>query len=68
MYQQMIRETLAELGRQGSDPRYVEAWMRLESGTLDGLADWDVAVRRAAACVEAAGTERNERLAASYAL
>ena len=35
MYEQMIREAMARLGRIGEqDPAIVEAWMRLEHGTL----------------------------------
>lgn len=38
MYAKMIREDMARLGRVGAhDPAHVEAWMRLECGTLDGL-------------------------------
>ena len=32
-----IRETLAKIGRIGVDPRHVEAFMRDEYGTFDGL-------------------------------
>ena len=34
MYRDRIRETLARQGKAGIDPRWVEAWMRLEHGTL----------------------------------
>jgi len=70
MYQQMIRETLARLGRIGTDPRHVEGWMRLEFGTLDHLggAAWNRAVSEAVDCVDAAEPGINDRLAASYGL
>ena len=67
MYQQMIREELARQGRIGTSPRWVEAWMRLELGTLDWI---DKArLRREVAvsveCIDACTTEENERLATS---
>ena len=70
MYQQMIRETLARLGRIGTDARHVEGWMRCESGTLDHLggATWNRAVREAVECVDAAEPGVSDRLAASYGL
>lgn len=37
MYTTMIRETAAKLGFLGTDAAQVEAWMRLECGTLDWL-------------------------------
>lgn len=37
MYQTLIREILARLGRLGTEPRHVEAIMRLDHSTLDGL-------------------------------
>jgi len=70
MYQQMIRETLAKQGRIGVKPHQVEAWMRLEFGTLDALggAAWNRAVREATDCIDAAGDEQSERLAKSYGI
>ena len=38
MYQRMIREELARKGYVGQyDPRHIEAYMRIEHPTLDGL-------------------------------
>ncbi|MDP2361965.1 MAG: hypothetical protein Q8O14_14645 [bacterium] len=34
MYQKAIEEELARQGRIGTNPRWVEGWMRLECGTL----------------------------------
>lgn len=53
-----------------ASPRYVEAWMRLEHSTLDGLsaAQFREEVRVAEACIAEAGAEQSERLAESYGL
>ena len=52
------------------DPRHVEAWMRLEHPTLDGLSRraFDEAVQEALACARAAGPDESEALAASFGL
>ena len=68
MYNQLIREALAKQGRIGVEPRHVEAFMRLEFGTLDGVCNWDRAVREAADGVVAAGPGLSEELALSYGL
>lgn len=70
MYQQMIRETLANQGRIGVKPHQVEAWMRLEFGTLDALggAAWNRAVREAVDCIDGCPESQSERLAQSYGL
>jgi len=70
MYQQMIREELARMGRIGVEPRHVEAWMRSEHSTLDGLgvAGFAQEVRAAVACVDAAESGLSEQVAQSYAL
>jgi len=69
-YQQRIREELARMGRLGMDPRHVEAYMRLEHSTLDGLSP--AAFRRevhiGAECVDAAGLIDAESCARSFAL
>lgn len=53
-----------------NDPRHVEAWMRLEHGTLDHLdaARFESEVCAANACITEAGAEESEALAASYGL
>ena len=68
MYVNLIRETLARQGRIGVNPYHVEAWMRLEYGTLDHLggAGWNRAVREAAECVAASTPAESESLAKSY--
>lgn len=54
MYRDRIKETLARQGKAEIDPRWVEAWMRLEYGTLDHLGEriWTREVKVAAQCVE----------------
>lgn len=42
-YQEIIRETAAQLGHLGIDPRHVMAWLLLEHGTLDHLGHDDFA-------------------------
>ncbi len=62
-YQQLIaRHT------QGVDPRHVEAWMRLEHRTLDGLSatDFTHAMFAALGSVNHATPRENEALAASF--
>lgn len=70
-YAQLIRESMARIGRIGAaDPRHVEAFMRLEHGTLDGLArhQFDTEVGIAIACIREGGIEGAEELAQSYGL
>lgn len=52
------------------DPRHIEAWMRLEHGTLDHLdaARFESEVCTANACVTEAGKDESEALALSYGL
>lgn len=71
LYQQYIREDMAELGRIGAhEPRVVEAWMRLEHGTLDALskAAFRREVATAIACADASTPAENQSLATSYGL
>lgn len=69
-YQQRIREELARAGRVGMSAAQVEAFMRLEHSTLDGLDArvFRAEVRTAAACVEAAGPADSAALASSFGL
>ncbi len=70
LYQGRIAETLVGLGAPGASPRVVEAWLRLEHGTLDGLggAAWVAAVRLALGCAQASAPAENEELARSFGL
>lgn len=67
MYQKWIREELARAGLIGVNAGQVEAWMRLECGTLDGLdrARFRKEVLIGAQCV-AADPVASARLAESY--
>jgi hypothetical protein len=69
-YAPRIRETAARLGFIGTDPRHIEAYMRLEHSTLDGLAEWqfNAEVETACACVAVDGTEGAEACARSFGL
>ena len=52
----------------GFDPRHVEAYMRVEHSTLDGLcpARFREEVAIACACVAEGGTDMAERIAKSF--
>jgi hypothetical protein len=69
-YQQHIAERLALTGNIGIDPRHIEAFMRLEHPTLDGLSRGQFAseVDISAACVQQAGPAESEQLAESFGL
>ena len=71
MYQQMIRERLASMGYIGKyDPRHIEAYMRLEHSTLDGLssAQFNREINISMECVNAGGTDMAEDCAKSFGL
>jgi len=70
-YQGMIRERMAKMGRVGAaDPRIVEAWMRVENGTLDGLSSsrFDAEISAALDCIAASTPAENADLALSFGL
>lgn len=69
-YLNMIRETLARIGRIGEEPRYVLGWMLSDHGTLDGLcvAGFTSAVRDALDTMAAAGPRASESVAKSYGI
>jgi len=69
-YQDTIREDLARQGKIGTNPRHVEAWMRLEHGCLDGLSvsQFSREVSIAVDCINAWTATDNERLAESFGL
>lgn len=68
-YQELIQQILDALGLT-ADPRHVEAYMRLEYGTLDHLsrADFRREAKVCVQCIREGGTDAAESLAASYAL
>lgn len=71
MYQESIRLGMASKGFIGRyDPRHIEAYMRLEHSTLDGLSPKQFAseIEIGMACVDADGLDNAERLAKSYGL
>ncbi|MFA7332421.1 MAG: hypothetical protein WC326_15235 [Candidatus Delongbacteria bacterium] len=67
MYEQMIREELARQDHIGISSRWVEAWMRLELGTLDWIdkARFHREVAIATQCICACTDQDNEMLATS---
>jgi hypothetical protein len=70
-YTQIIRETLAKIGRVGAtDPRWVEGWLRLERGCLDALTadQFRQEIEIALECIDASTATQNEELARSYGL
>ena len=70
-YQQTIREEMARMGFVGAaDPRHIEAYMRLEHGTLDGLSRWQFRdeVVVGLECIRQGGVEAAERCALSFGL
>ena len=71
MYQQAIRERLASSGYVGQyDPRHVEAWMRIEHGTLDhlSLSAFNSEITLCRSLIDEAGFDDSESLALSYGL
>jgi len=70
MYRDAIRESAARAGYAGIDPAWIEAWMRLESGTLDALSprQFDAEVKAAIECIQASSEADNRALAASFGL
>lgn len=52
------------------DPRHIEAFMRVEHPTLDGLPldQFKREVRIASLCINEAGVAQSERIAASFGL
>lgn len=68
-YRERISETLARAGFIGQyDPRHVEAFMRGEHPTLDGLStsEFGREVLSAAKCVDAGGKALAEDVAQSF--
>ena len=70
-YQEMIRDRLAKTGHIGKyDPRHIEAFMRLQYGTLDHLGShtFNKEVELCRNCVDVGGTQNAENCALSYGL
>lgn len=68
-YQKVISEILEELGLTGYDPRHIEAYMRLEHGTLNRLSrgQFRREVKICAECVDE-DADGAESLAKSFGL
>jgi hypothetical protein len=69
-YYERIKGYLSLLGREQVDPRHVEAYMRLEHPTLDGLTKYGFTqeVKIALQCIDASTPEDNESCAQSFGL
>ncbi len=69
-YQNMIRSVLAREGVAEIDPRHIEAYVRLDHPTLDGLSysEFSFEVAVAVECILAGGIEQAESLARSFSL
>jgi hypothetical protein len=67
VYQKLIRELLN--GRE-YDPRHIEAYMRLQYGTLNHLSrdDFRREIRICTACIDSSGRENAEELAKDMGL
>lgn len=70
MYDQTIKEEAIKQGYIGVGPRHLEAWMRLEHSTLDGLTKTQFSreVHTGIVCVQQAGIEASENLAKSFGM
>ena len=69
-YRSMIETEAAHQGRVDVDPRHVEAYMRLEHSTLDGLShgQFKREVAIGINCIDADGLVNAESCARSFAL
>ena len=70
MYGKSIEETAAKLGHVGANARWIEGYMRLEHGCLDGLSrkQFDHEVKIGIACIAATTDHMNEQNAQSFGL
>jgi hypothetical protein len=69
-YFDSIREEIVRQGKIGIDPRHVEAFMRLEHSTLDGLhkSQFKSEVSISIQCIEQGGVTNAENCAKSFGL
>jgi hypothetical protein len=70
LYADRINTLAATLGFVGTDPRHIEAYMRLGHSTLDGLSvrEFAAEVRLGCECVAAVGPVEAEACAQSFGL
>ena len=69
-YNDFIRTRLSKMGHVGVNPNWVEAFMRLEHPTLDGLSSrqFDAEIRIAVECIQLGGEDTARACAESFAL
>jgi hypothetical protein len=69
-YQELIKTHLDRLGHPEIDPRHIEAFMRLQYGTLDHLSRQTFAAeaKLGVECIQEGGLEMAEQCAQSYGL
>lgn len=69
-YQNFIRQESAKIGFIGYDPRHIEAYIRLEHSTLDGLSKpkFIKEIRIAIQCIDIDGKDTAEKCAKSFGL
>lgn len=70
MYDSVCRDALAREGMVGADPRHLEAWMRLEYGTLDArsASDFRHMAREMRPALVGSYVSESETLAVSFGL
>lgn len=70
MYSKIIAERMKKMGIDGFDPRHIEAYMRLEHSTLDGLSSqqFDDEILIGIECIKEDGLENAEMCAKSFGL
>ena len=71
IYQKSIKENLKAMGLEKNyDPRHIEAYIRIEHDTLNGLspAVWKREINIATECINVGGVEHAEGLAQSFGL
>jgi hypothetical protein len=70
MTYQTYQQRITEIVGPNYDPRHVEAFMRVQYGTLDHLPKdlFETDARFCAICIDEIGTEEAEKVARSYGL
>ena len=70
MPQSLYQQRITEIVGPNYDPRHVEAFMRVQYGTLDHLPRdlFDEDARFCAVCIDEIGTAEAEKVARSYGL
>ena len=70
MYTDLIKEIATEQGRPDANPRWIEAYIRLEYPSLNGVSreSFEREVAIGIACIDAAGPESAEECARSFGM